>query len=71
VDGGKRAGGHAKGSFPPKMAATPRSDNARSGNAAFRTTIDTDSGELLLPGAPRTAGIPFCCPVGSNRAILE
>ncbi len=30
-----------------------------------------ESGELLLPGAPRTAGIPFCCPVGSDRAILE
>ena len=27
------------------------------------------SGELLLPGAPRTAGIPFCCPVGSDRAL--
>lgn len=29
------------------------------------------SRELLLPGAPQTAGIPFCCPVGSDRALLE
>src|SRR5215216_5732244 len=28
------------------------------------------SGELLLPGAPRAAGIPFCCPVGSDRAFV-
>jgi hypothetical protein len=28
------------------------------------------SGRLLLPGASRTAGIPFCCPVGSDRAFL-
>ena len=26
-------------------------------------------GGLLLPGALQTAGIPFCCPVGSNRAL--
>ena len=29
-----------------------------------------ESGGLLLPGAPRTAGIPFCCPVGSDRAFV-
>ena len=28
------------------------------------------SGRLLLPGASRTAGIPFCCPAGSNRAFV-
>ena len=28
------------------------------------------SGGLLLPGALRTAGIPFCCPAGSNRAFV-
>ena len=27
-----------------------------------------ESGRLLLPGASRAAGIPFCCPVGSDRA---
>lgn len=29
-----------------------------------------ESGRLLLPGASRTAGIPFCCPAGSNRAFV-
>ena len=28
-------------------------------------------GRLLLPGASRTAGIPFCCPVGSDRAFVH
>ncbi len=28
-------------------------------------------GELLLPGAPRAAGIHFCCPVWSNRAFVN
>jgi hypothetical protein len=32
----------------------------------------TESGELLLPGAPRTAGIRFCCPVRPKpRLSLE
>ena len=29
-----------------------------------------ESGGLLLPGAPRTAGFPFCCPVGSEPRYL-
>jgi len=28
-----------------------------------------EGGRLLLPGASRAAGIPFCCPVGSDRAL--
>lgn len=36
-----------------------------------RALNNAQSGELLLPGAPRTAGIRFCCPVRPNRAFVR
>ena len=40
-----------------------------SGGDCRRLRPNTESGELLLPGAPQTAGFRFCCPVRTEPRL--
>src|SRR3546814_16804838 len=61
--------------MPPRRSPAQRSPE-RAAIACERVSqskvqsFKKGSGELLLPGAPQTAGIRFCCPVGPTAFYL-
>ncbi len=73
----KKTGEVAEAGFPQRStdltslrgAHAAKSKRGNCTKRAEPTTSWKESGGLLLPGVPRAAGIPFCCPVGSDRAL--